>query len=203
MLSKVIELSELFLMVDMKAEVENYSIKMICKENIKDMCNMAEQQSCKKLSSACVKFIVEEGVDMKEEDVRQAPAIAAACLEAYKNFKHASEKRSASTSLKSKQDAAICWALNPTTAVNFSETGVYSKERAVNRLRKELEEEAEAERSADRKRRRAVGCTRARALEAFMGVGRERERGGRGRFQEEQGTGGVCPFCSRRCSLSL
>ena len=127
MLSKVIELSGVFLMMDMKAEVENTSIKMICKENIKDMCNMAEFYSCKKLSSACVKFIVEEGVDMKEEDVRQAPAIAAACLEAYKNFKHASEKRSASKSLKSKQDAAICWALNPTTAVNFSETGVYSK----------------------------------------------------------------------------
>ena len=86
MLSKVIGLSELFLMVDMKAEVENYSIKMICKENIKDMCNMAEQQSCKKLSSACVKFIVEEGVDMKEEDVRQVPAITAACLEAYKKW---------------------------------------------------------------------------------------------------------------------
>ena len=86
MLSKVIELSGLFLMVDMKAEVENYSIKMICKENIKGMCNMAEQQSCKKLSSACVKFIVEEGVDMKEEDVRQVPTIAAACLEAYKKW---------------------------------------------------------------------------------------------------------------------
>ena len=192
MLSKVIGLSELFLMVDMKAEVENYSIKMICKENIKDMCNMAEQQSCKKLSSACVKFIVEEGVDMKEEDVRQVPAIAAACLEAYKNFKHGSEKRSASKSLKVKQDAPVCWAFIPNTASN-----------RLSRLRKQLEEEAEAERSADRKRRRAVGCTRARALEAFMGVGRERERGGRGRFQEEQGTGGVCPFCSRRCSLSL
>ena len=86
MLSKVIGLSELFLMVDMKAEVENYSIKMICKENIKGMCNMAEQQSCKKLSSACVKFIVEEGVHMKEEDVRQVPSIAAACLEAYKKW---------------------------------------------------------------------------------------------------------------------
>ena len=199
MLSKVIELSGVFLMMDMKAEVENTSIKMICKANIKDMCNMAEFYSCKKLSSACVKFIVEEGVDMKEEDVRQAPAIAAACLEAYKNFKHASEKRSASKSLKSKQDAAICWALNPTTAVNFSETGVYSKERAVNRLRKELEEEAEAERSADRKRRRPV-VSRSRALEALMGVGGE--RGGRGRLQEEHRTSGVCPFCSRRCSLS-
>ena len=153
---------------------------------------MAEQHSCKKLSSACVKFIVEEGVDMKEEDVRQVPAIAAACLEAYKNFKHGSEKRSASKSLKVKQDAPVCWAFIPNTASN-----------RLSRLRKQLEEEAEAERSADRKRRRAVGCTRARALEAFMGVGRERERGGRGRFQEEQGTGGVCPFCSRRCSLSL
>ena len=69
MLSKVIELAGRFLMVDMKAEVENPSIKMICKENIKDMCNMAELHSCKKLSSACVNYIVEEGVDMKEEDV--------------------------------------------------------------------------------------------------------------------------------------
>ena len=86
MLSKVIELSGVFLMMDMKAEVENTSIKMICKENIKDMCNMAEFYSCKKLSSACVKFIVEEGVDMKEEDVRRVPAIAAACLEAYKKW---------------------------------------------------------------------------------------------------------------------
>ena len=93
MLSKVIQLSELFRMVDMKAEVENYSIKMICKENIKGMCNMAEQQSCKKLSSACVKFIVEEGVDMKEEDVRQVPTIAAACLEAYKKWSAASRLR--------------------------------------------------------------------------------------------------------------
>merc|ERR1719430_2452975 len=84
MLSKVIELSGLFLMVDMKAEVEKISVKMICKENIKDMCNMAEVYSCKMLSSACVKFKVEEGVDMKEEDVRKVPAIAAACLEAYK-----------------------------------------------------------------------------------------------------------------------
>ena len=61
---------------------------MVSKENIKDMSKMAESFSCKKLSSACVKFIVEEGVDMKEEDVRQVPAIAAACLKAYKELKH-------------------------------------------------------------------------------------------------------------------
>ena len=70
MLSKVIELSGLFLMVDMKAEAEKISVKMICKENIKDMCNMAEVYSCKMLSSACVKFIVEEGKDLYSSSFR-------------------------------------------------------------------------------------------------------------------------------------
>ena len=88
MLRKVMEISGLFLMVDLKAAVEALSIKMVCKENIRDMSRMAESLSCKKLSSACVKFIVEEGVNMKEEDVRQVPAIAAACLKAYKELKH-------------------------------------------------------------------------------------------------------------------
>ena len=74
MLSKVIELSGLFLMVDLKAAVEARSIKMVCKENIKDMSKMAESFSCKKLSSACVKFIVEEGVDGHERGRCEAGA---------------------------------------------------------------------------------------------------------------------------------
>ena len=183
MMIKIMELTGLFLMMDMKAEVEDVAIKMISKENIKDMCKVADNFSCRKLFSACVDFILEEGVDMEEEDVRQMPAVAAACLEVYKNLKLASEKRSASKSLQSNKEADY-WAFKPTAAGN--------------RLRKKLVEEAER-RNADKKRRRnaeessAGGRPRIANLQVEVGVA--------GRSQGEEGSGGslLCPFCSRRC----
>ena len=186
MLSKVIELSGLFLMVDLKAAVEARSIKMVCKENIKDMSKMAESFSCKKLSSACVKFIVEEGVDMEEEDVRQVPAIAAACLKAYKELKQTSKKR--------KQDSEDYWAFKPTA----TSCGRKQLQTATSCLRnQEAEEEG---RSVNRKRRSTPAPGANKALAAFL----KTTGGTANRSQGEQVIGGVvCPFCSRRCSLSL
>ena len=184
MMIKIMELTGLFLMMDMKAEVEEVAIKMISKENIKDMCKVADNFSCRKLFSACVDFILEEGVDMEEEDVRQMPAVAAACLEVYKNLKLASEKRSASKSLQLNKEAEDYWAFKPTAAGN--------------RLRKKLVEEAER-RNADKKRRRnaekssAGGRLRIADLQVEVSVA--------GRSQGEEGLC-LCPFCSRRCFFS-
>ena len=108
--------------------------------------------------------------------MRKVPAIAAACLEAYKGSKLSSKKKLASKSLKSKQDAEDYWSFN-----SF-----------VRRREESKKEEAEERNRADPKRRRtATGQNK--ALAAFM-----RTTGGANSFQREQDTFVDCPFCSRR-----
>ena len=76
---------------------------------------------------------------MKEEDVRKVPAIAAACLEAYKGSKLNAEKKLAFKSLKSKQDLEDYWSFN-----------------SFIRREESKKEEAEERNRADPKRRRTT-----------------------------------------------
>ena len=70
-------------MADLKAEVEKISIKIISKDNVKRLCRGADNYECKKLTRACADFMVKNGICLDEEEVKQMPDVAAACMKAY------------------------------------------------------------------------------------------------------------------------
>ena len=80
---KVLDASERFLMADLRAEVEKLFIKIISKDNIKELCGAAHNYCSKKLVRACAVFMVKNGICLDEEEVKQMPDVAAACLKAY------------------------------------------------------------------------------------------------------------------------
>ena len=87
----MLELSELFLMTDLKAEVEKISIKIISKVNVKELCRGADDYDCKKLARACADFMVKNGICLDGEEVKQMPAVTAACMVAYREELEASK----------------------------------------------------------------------------------------------------------------
>jgi len=91
-LCKVLEVSELFLMADLKAEVEKISIKIISKNNVKELCRGADDYGCKKLARACADFMVKNGICLDGEEVKQMPDVTAACMMAYREELEASKK---------------------------------------------------------------------------------------------------------------
>ena len=74
----------MFLMADLKVELENNAIKMMNMINVKELCGKADKYGCKSLLNACAKFMVEEGVCLDGEEVKKMPDAAAACMEAFK-----------------------------------------------------------------------------------------------------------------------
>merc|ERR1719234_1955647 len=82
---KILEVSEMFLMADLKAELENNAIKMINVVNVKELCGKADKYGCKSLLNACAKFMVREGVCLDGEEVKKMPDATAACMEAFKD----------------------------------------------------------------------------------------------------------------------
>ena len=74
----------MFLMADLKVELENIAIKMMNMINVKELCGKADKYGCKSLLNACAKFMVEEGVCLDGEEVKKMPDAAAACMEAFK-----------------------------------------------------------------------------------------------------------------------
>ena len=83
-MGKVLDISEMFLMADLKAEVENLAIKMLNMANVKELCGKADKFSCPKLLEVCVQFMVKEGVSLDKEETANMPDATAACLEAFK-----------------------------------------------------------------------------------------------------------------------
>ena len=45
-MGKVLDISEMFLMADLKAEVENLAMKMLNRANVKELCGNADKFSC-------------------------------------------------------------------------------------------------------------------------------------------------------------
>ena len=72
----------MFLMADLKAEVESLAIKMLNMANVKELCGKADKFSCPKLLEACVQFMVKEGVSLDKEETAKMPD---AYLEAFKD----------------------------------------------------------------------------------------------------------------------
>ena len=82
-MAKILEISEIFLMADLKAQVENLAIKMINKANVKELCEKAEKFGCTNLLEACVQLMVKERVSLDKEETANMPDATAACLEAF------------------------------------------------------------------------------------------------------------------------
>ena len=83
-MAKILEISEIFLMADLKAQVENLAIKMINKANVKEFCEKAEKFGCTNLLKACVQLMVKGGISLGREEVQKMPDATVACLEAFK-----------------------------------------------------------------------------------------------------------------------
>ena len=83
-MTKVLEISKLFLMTDLEADVKFLLIKTINKDNIMELCGTADKFGCKELIKACAKFMVKNGIVLDGEEVRQMPDIAAAFMKASK-----------------------------------------------------------------------------------------------------------------------
>ena len=83
-MGKVLDISEMFLMADLKAEVENLAMKMLNRANVKELCGNADKFSCPNLLEACVQLMVKEGVSLDKEEAAQMPDATVACLEAFK-----------------------------------------------------------------------------------------------------------------------
>merc|ERR1719234_389650 len=81
---KILEISDMFLMADLKAELENIAIKMVNKANVKELCGKADKYGCISLLNACAQFMVKQGVCLDREEVKKMPDATAACMEAFK-----------------------------------------------------------------------------------------------------------------------
>ena len=79
-------------MTDLKAEVEKISIKIISKVNVKELCRGADDYDCKKLARACADFMVKNGICLDGEEVKQMPAVTAACMVAYRKELEATKR---------------------------------------------------------------------------------------------------------------
>ena len=89
----VLEISERFLMADLKAEIENLAIRAINRSNIKEMCDIGDQFRCCNLLKACASFMVKESIILDEEEVKKMPAATAALLQASKDARKNLEEK--------------------------------------------------------------------------------------------------------------
>ena len=83
-LGKVLDICEMFLMADLKAEVEKLAMKMLNRANVKELCGKADKFDCPNLLHACVQLMVKDGISLNNEEARKMPDAAAACMEAFK-----------------------------------------------------------------------------------------------------------------------
>jgi len=75
----VLEISERFLMADLKAEIENLAIRAM--------------NRCCNLLKACASFMVKESITLDEEEVKKMPAASAALLQASKDARKNLEEK--------------------------------------------------------------------------------------------------------------
>jgi len=83
-LCKVLDLSEMFLMADLKAHVEDLAVNILNKSNVKVLCAKADMFSCSKLVEACARLMVKEGISLDKEEVKKMPDAATVLLNYYK-----------------------------------------------------------------------------------------------------------------------
>jgi len=83
-LCKVLDLSEMFLMADLKAHVEDLAVNILNKSNVKVLCAKADMFSCSKLVEACARLMVKEGISLDKEEVKKMPDAATVLLNSYK-----------------------------------------------------------------------------------------------------------------------
>jgi len=83
-LCKVLDLSEMFLMADLKAHVEDLAVNILNKSNVKILCAKAEMFSCSQLLEACVWLMVKEGISLDKEEVKKMPDAATFLLKSLK-----------------------------------------------------------------------------------------------------------------------
>jgi len=83
-LIKVLEISEIFLMTDLKAHLESLAVKILGKTNVKLLCEKADMFACGKLLEACVQLMVKEGISFDKEEVLRMPDATVAFLRAFK-----------------------------------------------------------------------------------------------------------------------
>ena len=85
-LIKVLEISEIFLMADLKAHLENLAVQILDRTNVKVLCEKADMFSCSRLLEACVQLMVKEGISLDKEDVKKMPDATEAYLGASKGL---------------------------------------------------------------------------------------------------------------------
>jgi len=83
-LCKVLDLSEMFLMADLKAHVEDLAVNILKKSNAKVLCEKADMFSCSQLLEAFVQLMVKEGISLDKEEVKKMPDATEAYLGASK-----------------------------------------------------------------------------------------------------------------------
>ena len=83
-LIKVLEISEIFLMTDLKAHLENLAVQILDRTNVKVLCEKADMFACSKLLEACVQLMVKEGISFDKEEVLMMPDATVAFLRAFK-----------------------------------------------------------------------------------------------------------------------
>jgi len=83
-LCNVLDVSEMFLMADLKAHVEDLAINILNKSNVKVLCEKAEMFSCSQLLEACVQLMVKEGISLDKKEVNKMPNAATVFLKSLK-----------------------------------------------------------------------------------------------------------------------
>ena len=91
-LRNLLKVSDRFQMSDLKAELEVLICKTLTEENLTELCNLGERFDCKRLIRACAKLMAEKGCTMSEDDVKELPKVASACINAFAKKRKAEEK---------------------------------------------------------------------------------------------------------------
>ena len=79
-LTKLLEVSDRFQMIDIKAELEVLIIKTLTEDKDKELCNLGEGLNCEMLIEACAELTFKIGCTMSADDVKALPKVASACI---------------------------------------------------------------------------------------------------------------------------
>ena len=79
-LTKLLEVSDRFQMIDIKAELEVLIIKTLTENNLEELCKLGERLNSKILIEACAELMVKNGRTMSADEVKALPRVASACL---------------------------------------------------------------------------------------------------------------------------
>ena len=79
-LTELLEVSDKFQMIDMKAELEVLIIKTLTEDNLEELCKLGERLNSKILIEACAELMVKNGRTMSADEVKALPRVASACL---------------------------------------------------------------------------------------------------------------------------